>query len=166
LQKNNLPGSLTEEQKASQGFVTVQHDLSLLRSMNASARQVIARHDDKVVAYALVMRPEIKYMVPVLMPMFELLNTLYYKGTSLVQTKYYVMGQICVDENYRGAGVFDGLYKKHREVYAKEYDHCITEVSTRNLRSMKAHLRCGFKTIHTFRDVTDEWNILLWDWSS
>jgi hypothetical protein len=133
--------------------------------MNASARQVIARHGDKVIAYALVMRPEIKYMVPVLMPMFEMLNTLYYKGIALVQTKYYVMGQICVNENYRGAGVFDGLYKKHREVYAKEYDHCITEVSTRNLRSMKAHLRCGFKTIHTFRDATDEWNILLWDWN-
>jgi hypothetical protein len=149
-----------------QGFVTVQHDLPLLRSMNASARQIIARHGDRIIAYALVMRPEIKYMVPVLIPMFEMLDTLYYKGTPLPKTKYYVMGQICVDADFRGAGVFDGLYNKHREVYSREYDLCITEVSTRNLRSMKAHLRCGFKTIHTFSDATDEWNILLWDWKN
>jgi hypothetical protein len=78
--------------------------------------------------------------------------------------KYYVMGQICVAENYRGQGVFDGLYQKHREKYSSQFDLLITEVSKRNTRSMKAHERVGFKTVHSFRDHTDEWNIILWDW--
>jgi ribosomal protein S18 acetylase RimI-like enzyme len=164
LQRNNLPANLTEERRISQGFVTVQHDLPLLRSMNSSARQIIARDDNRVIGYALVMRPELKYIVPVLIPMFELLETLFYKGVPLPESRYYVMGQICVDEAYRGVGIFDGLYQKHREVFSPEYDYCVTEVSTRNLRSMKAHQRVGFKTIHTFRDETDEWNIVLWDW--
>jgi hypothetical protein len=164
LQKINLPDNLSDETKLSQGFVTVRHDLTLLRNMSASAPQIIARHGEKVVGYALVMRPEIRFMVPVLVPMFELLDSLFYKGVMLTQSKYYVMGQICVDENYRGQGVFDGLYSKHKEVYSPEYDFCITEISTRNKRSMKAHSRVGFKTIHTFRDKTDEWNIVLWDW--
>jgi hypothetical protein len=166
LQQQNLPDQLTEERRLSQGFVTVQHNLPLLRSMNASAPQVIARHAQKVVGYALSMRPELKHVVPVLVPMFELVEDLFYRGESLAKAKYYVMGQICVDENYRGAGVFDGLYQKHRQIYSRQYDLCITEVSTRNMRSMKAHQRVGFKTIHTFRDATDEWNIVLWDWQN
>jgi hypothetical protein len=28
---------------------------------------------------------------------------------------------------------------------------------------MRAHERVGFKTVQTFRDATDEWNILVWD---
>lgn len=166
LQRNNLPVNLSEEIKLAQGFVTVQHHLTLLRSMNASARQIIAKHGEKVVGYALVMRPELKHIVPVLVPMFELLGTLYYRGVPLPESRYYVMGQICVHEEFRGLGIFDGLYQKHREVYCPEYDYCITEVSTRNQRSMRAHQRVGFKTIHTFRDTTDEWNIVLWDWKN
>jgi hypothetical protein len=165
LQRVNLPANLSEETKASQGFVTVQHDLPLLVKMNASGRQVIARADGKVVGYALVMRPELKYLVPVLVPMFQLIDTLFYKGESLRDTKYYAMGQICVGEGYRGLGVFDGLYQKHKDVYSSEYDYCVTEISTRNYRSMRAHSRVGFTTIHTFRDSTDEWNIVLWDWT-
>jgi hypothetical protein len=30
---------------------------------------------------------------------------------------------------------------------------------------MKAHVRTGFQTIHTFQDKIDNWNILLWDWN-
>lgn len=75
------------------------------------------------------------------------------------------MGQICVAEGYRGQGIVDKLYASHRELYSKKFDFCLTEVSTSNARSMKAHERIGFKTIHTFTDATDEWNILLWNWA-
>lgn len=30
---------------------------------------------------------------------------------------------------------------------------------------MKAHESIGFKTIHTFEDETDQWNIIVWDWN-
>ena len=73
------------------------------------------------------------------------------------------MGQICVAENYRGKGVFDSLYQKHKELNGSSYDLCVTSVSTRNKRSMRAHERVGFEIVHTFRDQTDEWNILVWN---
>jgi len=78
--------------------------------------------------------------------------------------KYYVMGQVCVSKNYRGLGLFDQLYQKHREVYSNEYDFILTEVSVRNKRSLRAHERVGFKTVHTYKDMTDEWAVILWDW--
>jgi hypothetical protein len=166
LQKSNLSESTGEEQKLSEGFVTVQHNMDVLIKMNSIAPQVIAREEDKVVGYGLVIRPELKFVVPILIPMFDLIETLYYKGKLLDSWRYYVMGQICIAQGYRGKGIFDGLYKKHRDVYSPEYDLCLTEVATRNRRSMKAHSRIGFKTIHTFRDSTEERNIVLWDWKN
>jgi len=166
LQARNLTENITTETRRSQGFVTVKHTFELLKRMNESAGQVIAVDHDKVVAYALVMRPELRSAVPVLVPMFDMFDTIQYRGQSLTSYRYYVMGQVCVGEGYRGFGLFDGLYNKHREVYSKEYEVCITEISESNERSMRAHERVGFRTIHKFSDKTDDWNIVLWDWSN
>lgn len=165
LQKVNLGVHLSAEQKKEQGFVTVQHDLEVLTRMNESVRQIIAKDKSRVVGYALVMLREFSAAVPVLKPMFDMFGTLAHEGNFLSDYHYYVMGQICIDQDYRGQGLFQALYLKHKELYATQYDFCLTEVSTSNLRSMKAHHNMGFKIIHTFRDKTDEWNILLWDWN-
>ena len=166
LQKKNLLQNLTHEELKAEGFLTVQHDFKILKKMNLDEPGIIAKADDKVIGYCLAMTKKFRDEIPVLIPMFEMLETLYYKGMPLPRCRYYVMGQICVDEAYRGLGIFDGLYQKHKDTYSRDYDCCITSVSTRNLRSMRAHLRVGFKIIHTFRDLTDEWNILLLDWNN
>ena len=75
------------------------------------------------------------------------------------------MGQICVGKDYRGQGVFRQLYLAHRERLSQDFDYCITEVSTSNIRSMRAHQNIGFQVLHTFTDELDEWNIVLWDWT-
>jgi hypothetical protein len=166
LQKVNHTAALSLEEAARDGFVTVQHTLELLTTMNAAAPQVIAKDNDAVVGYALVMLKSFEGMVPVLQPMFERLSGIIHRGARITDYTFYVMGQICVDANYRGQGVFDGLYQKHRELYSGDYELCITSVATRNHRSMRAHERVGFKSVQTFRDKTDEWNILVWDWIS
>jgi RimJ/RimL family protein N-acetyltransferase len=76
------------------------------------------------------------------------------------------MGQICVGKAWRGQGVFDLLYRAHRRYLREAYDFCITEVATRNVRSMRAHQRVGFTVIDRYRDATDEWALLRWDWST
>lgn len=165
LQALNHRSHVSEQQGSEQGFVTVQHQLPLLQQMNAAAPQVIALHQHKVVGYALVMPASFRHQIPVLQPMFDMIDHLLWHGTPMAQHPYYVMGQICVAEHYRSMGVFDALYHAHRQHYAAQYDWCITEVSTSNQRSMKAHQRVGFRTIHTYTDHTDEWNIVAWDWS-
>jgi hypothetical protein len=99
-------------------------------------------------------------------PVFELFNTLIYKNSIMTNYKFYVMGQICVAEAYRGQGVFDKMYQKHKDVFSNTYELCVTEVSVRNMRSMKAHERVGFKKIHTYTDPQETWNIMVWDWAS
>jgi L-amino acid N-acyltransferase YncA len=74
------------------------------------------------------------------------------------------MGQICIDKNYRGKGVFNNLYQHHKKIYQTKFDLLITEISTHNPRSQKAHEKVGFKTIHNYKDVMDEWHVVGWDW--
>lgn len=164
LQNQNHIQNLSQNDREQNGFVTIKHDIEVLHQMNAIAKQIIAKSDGKVVGYALVMFKELSSSVLALIPMFDMFKQLSYQGQKLEAYKYYVMGQICVADGFRGQGIFEALYQKHKEVYAHIFDFCLTEVSVRNLRSMRAHEKVGFKIIHTFKDENEEWNILLWDW--
>ncbi len=165
LQQENHYQNISPEKKSAEGFVTVRHDLDTLLAFNKKACQVIATDGNQVIGYALVMLEEFRNLTPVLMPMFELFDKLEYRGIRLSDYNYYVMGQVCIAENYRGKGLFQQLYEKHKSVYSSQFDLCLTEVSTSNPRSMAAHEKVGFETIHQFKDDKDEWNVLSWDWS-
>jgi GNAT superfamily N-acetyltransferase len=109
---------------------------------------------------------ECRPLVPVLEPMFALLDGLAYQGQPLASRRFYVMGQVCVDKAHRGKGLFDALYHQHREQLRLRYDLCVTEIATRNTRSLRAHARVGFETVHTYRDASDTWAVVLWDWGA
>ena len=157
LQRANHPHQLSADERASQGFVTVAHDLPLLQRMHAIAPSIVAFDGAELAGYALVMPVECRAMIPMLVPMFDRLD-------ALGVTSYYIMGQVCVAKPYRGRGVFDALYAAHREYLGARYQRCVTEVATRNARSMRAHERVGFTVLEQYRDATDEWALLVWNW--
>jgi len=160
LQRANLARNLSPEEIAAQGFVTVEHTLDLLKQMHAHAPSIIARDEDCLAGYALVMPIECRSFLPILEPMFVRLDRL-----RMPPQRFYVMGQICVAKAWRGQGIFDLLYRAHRHHLRTRYDFSVTEVSMRNTRSMRAHQRIGFVEIDRYRDDTDEWALLRWDWS-
>lgn len=164
LQQLYLRGNNDAAEEKEQGFVTVHHSFEVLYQMHQLSPSVIVKDDDKVVAYALTMVNECRNLIPVLLPMFDMFDRIEYGGKPLKEYKFYVMGQIGVHKDYRGKGLVKLLYDKHREVYGAQYDFIITEIASRNGRSMRAHEKTGFKTIYQFTDETDKWNIVLWDW--
>lgn len=165
LQRENLKQHVDNLEKKSQGFVTVEHTIDLLQQMHDLAPSIIVKDGEELAGYALTMLNECKAMVPELVTMFANFNNLTWKGKPLSEYKYYVMGQICVNKAYRGQGVFDMLYHKHKETYRQQFDFIITEISTSNTRSIRAHERVGFTTIDTYKDHIDEWVVVLWNWS-
>ena len=165
LQGENMRAGLSPEEIKEQGFITVRHSLEQLQAMQEQVPQILAVDGDRLGGFALVMPRELKNSIPVLVPLFEMLDTLHYQGAAVKDLRYYVMGQICVGKDYRGQGVFRQLYKAHREQLSQDFDYCITEVSTSNIRSMRAHQKIGFQVLRTFTDELDEWNIVLWDWT-
>jgi hypothetical protein len=149
LQKSNLVFSRD-------GFVTLRHTPAILRAFHEIMPSIVARHRGNVVGYALSMPRDASALVPELEPMFARLDSL----ATLANQRWYVMGQICIDEAWRGCGLFDRLYEGHRARFAASFDWLVTEIALRNPRSLKAHARVGFVEIDRHIDGADEWSVV------
>jgi hypothetical protein len=165
LQKANLPSALSNDEMALQGFVTVVHTLDNLQAMNEREPHIIAKTDEQVIAYLLAMTPASQDSLPVLRPMFQVFESLGYKGKTVSAYHYIVVGQVCVDKVYRGQGVLDNCYQLYKNTFQPNYDFAITEIATRNIRSINAHKRVGFNERHRYIAPNgEEWSIVIWDW--
>lgn len=155
LQRQNLPEKLSETDKKEQGFVTVRHDLEILQKMNDMHPHIIARNDREIIGYALSMSKYFRNDIPILIPMFDEIDT-----TSKGAKPYILMGQVCINKNFRGKGVFRGLYTKMKEEFTGVYHSIITEVDEKNTRSMNTHKAIGFKTLKTYKSNNHNWEII------
>ena len=165
LNQLNIKYALTDKEKAEEGYVSWLYPMALLEQMHALSPAIIVKDETKVVGYALAATKEAAGFHIDLKLMIENLEKVIYKNKPLTEYNFYLMGQICIAKGYRGQGIFGQLYQKHKEVYGSQYDLLVTEIATANLRSQRAHEKVSFKTIHTYRDSTDEWNVVVWDWS-
>ncbi len=158
LQKQNLRDLISEEQKLTEGFVTLKHDLEILKKMNDACNHCIAKRDEKVIGYALSMLQNFKNDIPLLVPMFNEINKAL-KAQNL-SSNYIAMGQICVDKNSRGQGVFRGLYNYMANELKHEFNAIITEVDTKNTRSSHAHKAIGFEVLKNYTSNNQLWEII------
>jgi len=103
---------------------------------------------------------------------------------------YVVVGQICIRKGFRSKyQIFQRLYQLYKEKYCAKYrylfthslthslthpltvtrllqfSHCITEIAKDNPRSLQAHIRVGFKIVHTSLFNGTEFYIVAWDWN-
>lgn len=167
LQQQNLATALSDEEKNSQGFVTVVHSLESLQRLNNIENHIIVKEGKSVIAYLLAMTVWSKEDIPVLRPMFAVFEELSFIGKPLYYFRYIVVGQVCVDKRYRGTGVLDNCYAFYRTTFQPDYDFAITEIDATNLRSLAAHKRIGFQELHRYTAPDGkEWVIVLWDWNS
>ena len=160
LQLQNSPQCIDAQTKMQEGFVTVQHSVALLEQMNFACAHIVAKYNDYVIGYALVMLSRFRNEIVVLIPMFKRIDTLVPKHQS-----YIVMGQICIAENYRKQGIFRGLYQFYKSELGHQYDFLITEVDVTNFRSLRAHQAVGFTIIDSYEENGIFWNIMSWDWT-
>jgi ribosomal protein S18 acetylase RimI-like enzyme len=163
MQQIYLRGKNSQAEEKDQGFLTVCHSMESLQQMHAREPSIIVKNEDQLAGYALVMPATCRNLIPVLVPMFEHFDKVIYRGSEVSKYNYYVMGQICVAKEFRGGGVFDMLYAKHKKEFMDKYDFVITEVSLSNTRSLRAHERVGFQNVYEHTDATDDWVVMLWD---
>lgn len=165
LQKQNLSKNITPEERIDQGFVTVDHDLQLLKKLQKSNPHIIAKNGEKVIGYVLTMTKIFRNDIPVLLPMFQIFDKVPYRDKRISDYDYMLVGQVCVDKSFRGQEVFKKLYEFYRKIYKDKYDFAITEVAAENKRSLRAHEKIGFKILHSYTgsDGT-EWKIIVWNW--
>ena len=156
LQQRNLPKNISAEESTKEGFVTVEHTLDLLKSMNEVCGHIIAVDDDQVVGYALCMHPKFANDIEVLRPMFQEIDKAI-EG----QVNYMAMGQICVAKSHRGQGLFRKLYHTMKEKLPEGFDTIITEVDGKNKRSLAAHTAIGFQELKSYHALDKQWVIII-----
>lgn len=165
LSHKNQKLNVDASEKEKEGFVTWEYSFDLLKKMQDQQPHVIVKEGDQLAGYALVALKEAGPFHKDLAAMFNNLEKVNYDGKLLSEYKYYVMGQVCIDKDYRGKGVFDMLYQQHKKLFKDRFDFVVTEISASNTRSVRAHEKVGFKTIYSYTDAIDNWNVVLWDWS-
>lgn len=163
LQGENLSQGRPLEDIQKEGFVTVVHTLENLKKICGTYRHSIAINDkNKVVGFALVMLKEHRNEIDILLPMFNLIDTLSYKNIPLNTSEYFVMGQVCVAKEVRNQGVFSKLYSHLIEATKKDFNYIITEVSSNNKPSLMAHASIGFELLHQhYSNTGEEWNVVI-----
>lgn len=155
LQRANLRRSVSATEKEREGFLTVEHNLEQLRKMNEVCGHILAKEDDVLAGYALCMHPLFSGDIEVLRPMFEQVERILPDLES-----YMVMGQICIRKEYRGKGIFRGLYDHMKKALAPEYASIITEVDRTNIRSLAAHRAIGFVPVCSYTSGGQEWEVI------
>ena len=154
LQRKNLPSNLSDGTMKVEGFVTVHHTLELLKEMNDACAHFIALNDGEVIGYALCMHPKFKEEIDVLRPMFRQIEQ-YHKADD-----YIVMGQICIDKQFRKKGIFRKLYEEMLSGIQPEFSTIITEVDFENTRSLNAHYAIGFTSICEYQSHDRNWALI------
>jgi hypothetical protein len=165
LQRINHTKALDEAARKVQGFVTMEYTVPQLLQMSGAYRHVIAKLDGQVAGYALVMLEQQRAPFTFLLPMFDHIEASRFKGKAIRDTRWFVMGQVCIARAARGQGVFDAMYATMREQMQHDFDLIATEVSEHNGPSLGAHQRVGFSTIETPEPQKDEWRVIAWDWT-
>lgn len=180
LQAANLRETIGADERREQGFVTLRHDLALLKQMCGSEAHVVAKvcGTGEVAGYALVMLRAFRTRLPLLEPMFARLEGLTFRGRPLMDApgsvtgggaggsgawRWYVMGQVCVARAHRGQGLVERMYAEQRRLMSPRYELVVTEIDRANTRSMRAHERAGWVVMDEYTSDGREWVVVGWE---
>lgn len=76
------------------------------------------------------------------------------------EKSFLVIGQVCIDKNYRKQCLFKGLYQKIRNTFNSYYDLLTTEVASTKTRSPNTYYAMGFKDMVIYESNDVEWYLI------
>lgn len=165
LLESNLAIHVPDEVEGDEGFVTMAYSLADLKRMHEVEPSIIARENDRVIAYVLALDPLITKDFPMLAPLLKLFDEINYEGKLISAYHYLIIGQACIDKDYRGKGIFKKIYAAYKEQFKDTYDFAISEIATRNKRSMNAHKAIGFIPVFEYTGPDGiAWTVVVYDW--
>jgi ribosomal protein S18 acetylase RimI-like enzyme len=165
LQNANLRRLIGEEEAMKEGFVTSEYSIELLQKMHEEHPSIIAKEGDEVVGYVIVTTKSVLGEHEEIDHLFATVDNLPFNGQLLKESKYILVGQLCVGKSHRGQGLVQSMYTYYKEIFSQQYQYLVTDISQANPRSIKAHKKSGFETIGVIEQVGTGWDIVLWNWN-
>ena len=165
LNQNNLINNLSRKDILEYGFVTLNYNIELLKDVNKIQKSIVARDNDKIVGYAIVIDKTVYGLNKLFDDLIDRLSTISFNSKKLKNVNYALVGQLCIKKEYRGMDIVKKIYDFYKKEYSKKYQYLITDIDEKNKRSLSAHLKIGFQIIDNFSWGDSNWNIILWNWN-
>ncbi|MDC7223360.1 MAG: hypothetical protein PQJ60_06430 [Spirochaetales bacterium] len=122
------------------GFVTTLLDEALFLELIEKERGlVVAREQGRVVGFVMSASWEYCSKWPMFRHLIGMLGDIEFEGQRLSTENSYEYGPVCIDKEFRGAGVLQGLFECARKEMEKRYPFMLTFISPKNPRSLRAH---------------------------
>ena len=161
LQNENFVMNLTDDEKK-QGFLSVKFTKEQFNAMNKEGPGIVlCKDDDIVVGYLCTSSLSFNKAFALPAAMIELYPKTIYKNKALDQYHSIIIGPWCIKQNYRGKGIFLGLWKALYDILPKDINLLTTFISTDNSHSLYAAKKADMEVLTTFEFNKKEFWLLV-----
>ncbi len=161
LQKANLGKNLNATERQKNGFVMLETPLHMLKELQQNLGIWVAESHNKIIAFLFGVTVPQALKNELLAPEVHHVSPIIYKGKSLAAYRYFIIGQICVDDEFKGYGIAGMLYQELFSIMAGQYDLVIASVNQDNARSLHVHTKkIGMNAIGQYEFSRNHWIIL------
>jgi predicted GNAT superfamily acetyltransferase len=135
--------SLSPEENTQFGFVSLTLSSDLLQRIIRRDPPIVAKVDGRLIAY-LIPLPHYFRDDPDVKVIFDADLMFSFEGRPIADYQFVQLTQVAIDREFRGRGVYQGMYEEMRRRYADTYDLVLVGISKYNSRSLRAHQKLGF----------------------
>ena len=116
LNQNNLINNLSRKDELEYGFVTLNYNMELLKDVNKIQKSIVARDNDKIVGYAIVIDKTVYGLHKLFDDLIDRLSTISFNSKKLKNVNYALVGQLCIKKEYRGMGIVKKMISETKVV--------------------------------------------------
>ncbi|MDF0676998.1 MAG: GNAT family N-acetyltransferase [Nitrospira sp.] len=139
VQAANFIGNL-EDAERWDGFLSVQFTREQFEEMASDVGIIVAAIEGHLVGYLCASSCEFNRPFPLLAAMMRQFDAIDYHARSLVSSRVFIYGPVCIDRSYRGRGLLRGLYETLQREVAGRYNTGVAFVADDNPHSLHVHV--------------------------
>jgi hypothetical protein len=123
-----------------EGFLSARFSREQFLEMDRDLAVIVAAQGERIAGYLCASSVELNRRIPLLAAMMGRYPDLRFGGEPVDQLSSFVYGPVCIDHEFRGAGVLTQLYQTLLTELAGRFDVGVAFVSKDNPRSLAAHV--------------------------
>lgn len=140
LQGNNLLSNVPENERAN-GFVTTPFTVAQIEECITQEGLFVAEIEKTIIAYAFAASWQYFAQWPIFTYMVSRFESIHFRNEEITTENSFQYGPICIDQNYRGSGLFQKLFELMRTSMSERYPIGVTFINKINTRSFEAHTK-------------------------
>jgi hypothetical protein len=149
LQDKYVISNLAPDQR-SDGYLSGKFSAEQFADFNRDLCAVVADDASRLAGYLCASSNEFNKQFGLSGKLVSQYPHINFNGRSLDKWNSFVSGPICVESDYRGQGIFPGLYDRLFTLVPEDYDVAVVLVSLSNPRSQRAHEKIGMISLDKF----------------